>query len=190
MEAGVVMVATLRTRDAGFSLLETMFAVSLLSVAVLGLAGVMAAGLRHLSGAPSHVIAAQKAAQAVEAVFAARDSHKLTWAQIRNVDGASGDDNGVFVDGPQVLSLAGTDGLVNTADDSTSIETTDLPGPDGLLGTSDDKRIVLDAFTREIVIREVDGGGGQLRSITVTITYPTGPTRQTYTLTTYISAYA
>ena len=178
------------TSARGFSLLETVFAISILSVAVLGLAGVMAAGMRQLGGAPSHVIAAQKATEAVESVYAARDSHKLTWAQIRNVDGASGDDNGVFLDGPQTLKLSGSDGLVNTADDDQAVEETDLPGPDGLLGTTDDKRIVLDAFTREISIRDVTDGGGQLRVITVTITYPTGNTRQTYTLTTYISAYA
>ena len=59
----------------------------------------------------------QKAAQAIEAVFGARDSHKVTWAQIRNVNGASGSDGGIFLDGPQPLPQAGPDGLVNTGDD-------------------------------------------------------------------------
>ncbi|MGC4085047.1 MAG: prepilin-type N-terminal cleavage/methylation domain-containing protein [Vicinamibacterales bacterium] len=60
----------------GFSLIELTFALGIIAVAVLGLAGVMASGMKHLSNSPQHVIAAQEAAQAVEAVFAARDSHK------------------------------------------------------------------------------------------------------------------
>lgn len=174
----------------GFSLLELVCAIGILAVAVLGLAGVMAAGMRHLTGSPSHVVAAQKAAEAVEDVFAARDSHKLTWDRIKNVAGASGDDAGVFMDGAQTMRTAGDDGLVNTGDDPETIETTTLPGPDGSLGTGDDRQLVLDGFTREITIRDVPNEGGQLRSITVTISYTAGSTRQSYTLVTYISSYA
>lgn len=180
----------MKTNARGFSLMETVFAIGILAVAVLGLAGVMAAGMRHLSGSPSHVVAAQKAAEAVEDVFAARDSHKLTWDRIRNVAGESGDDDGVFVDGAQTMRTAGDDGLVNTGDDPSTIETTTLPGPDGLLGTGDDREVALDGFTREINIRDVPNEGGQLRSITVTITYNAGSTRQSFTLVTYISSYA
>ncbi len=174
----------------GFSLIEVVIAIGVLTVAVLGLAGVMAAGMQQLNTSPSEVIAAQKAAQAIEAVYAARDSHKLTWAQIRNVHGESGSDNGIFLDGEQPLHTEGPDGLVNTADDASAIETSVLPGPDGALGTDDDRHLALDNFTREIRIRDVSGEGGQLRSVTVTIVYTNGSNRQTYTLTTFISAYA
>ena len=81
---------------------------------MLAAAAVMAAGVQNLSSSPGDVIVTQKAAQAVEAVFAARDSHKLTWAQIRNVNGGTGSDGGVFLDGPHAMTSAGTDGLVNT----------------------------------------------------------------------------
>jgi type II secretory pathway pseudopilin PulG len=180
----------MRSNSAGFSLLEVIFALGILTVAVLGLAGVMVAGLGQLNGSPSTVIAAQKAAQAVEAVFAARDSHALTWEQVRNVHGDSGNDGGVFLDGSRPLTLAGSDGLVNTADDPDPTETMLLPGPDNQIGTADDRTIVLDGFTREIAIRDVPGQSGNLRSITVTITFPSGARHETYTLTTYISAYA
>lgn len=177
-------------RDAGFSLLEVVFAISILTVAVLGLAGVMAGGLRQLNSSPSSVIAAQKAAQAVEAVFAARDSHMVTWDQVRNVYGSSGSDGGIFLDGTQSLKLPGSDGLVNTADDSSATETMLLAGPDNEVGTDDDRSVSLDGFLREIAIRDVPGENGRLRSVTVTITFPSGATRESYTLTTYISAYA
>lgn len=174
----------------GFSLIELTFALGIIAVAVLGLAGVMASGMRHLSNSPQHVIAAQEAAQAVEAVFAARDSHKISWAQIRNVHGGSGSDGGVFLDGAKLLYQGGTDGLVNTADDPSVLEVINLPGPDNLLGTADDRTVSLDGFDREISIRDISGSGGQLRSIVVTVTYQSGTGRQSYVLRTYISPYA
>ena len=50
-------------------------------------------------------------------MFKARDNRMLTWAQIRNVKGATGADGGVFLDGPRDVRDPGADGLVNTADD-------------------------------------------------------------------------
>jgi hypothetical protein len=172
----------------GFSLAETVIALGVLTTGVLGAAGILAAGMQNLSSSPSDVITTQKAAQAIEAVFSARDSGKLTWAQIRNVVGA-GSDGGIFLDGPQPLKLAGPDGLVNTADDTT-IETIVLPGPDRILGTADDQTLTLSNYTREILIRDVPNENGELRSIVVTIKYTNGPTTRSYTLTTYISAYS
>ena len=104
-----------------------MIALGVLTTGVLGAAGVLAAGMQNLSSSPADVIVTQKAAQAIEAVFSARDSHKLTWAQIRNVNGR-GSDGGIFLDGPQPLKLAGADGLVNTADDTATVETVDAAG--------------------------------------------------------------
>jgi len=156
----------------GFSLIETVIALGVLVTGVLGAAGVLAAGMKNLSTSPSNVIVAQKATEAVETVFAARDSRRLTWAQIKNVSGG-----GVFLDGPQTLKIAGNDGLVNTGDDG-AIETIDLPG----------RTVTLSAYTREILIEDVPGENGQLRKITVTIRY-SGQILP-YILRTYISTYA
>jgi hypothetical protein len=160
-----------------------------LTTGVIGAASVLVMGMNNLSSSPSDVIVTQKAAQAVEAVFAARDSHKLTWNQIRNAQGATGSDGGVFLDGPQPLKKAGDDGLVNTVDDTT-VETITMPGKDQTLSTSDDVVVKLDQFTREIKIRDVPGENGQLRSIVVTIIYQNGTQKRTYNLTTYISSYS
>ena len=177
--------------DKGFSLIEVMFALGVLTVGVLGAAGVMTAGVNNLSTSPGDVIVTQKAAQAIEAVFSARDSHRLTWSQIRNVAGASGNDNGIFLDGPRPLTLPGPDGLVNTADDTSQVETMTLPGHDQLLNTADDRQVDLSNYTREIRIRDIPGESGQLRSITVIVTYFTGSGGQRwYSLVTYISAYS
>jgi hypothetical protein len=186
MESGVTVQAS---NERGFSLAETVIAMGVMTTGVIGAAAVLVAGMSNLSSSPSDVVVMQKASQAVEAVFAARDSHKLTWAQIRNVQGASGTDGGIFIDGAQSLTTPGPDGLVNTADDG-PVETMVLPGKDGILGTADDVTVTLNQFTRQIAITDVAGENGQLRTITVTITYQNGPNKRTYTLTTLISSYA
>jgi Tfp pilus assembly protein PilV len=158
----------------GFSLAETVIALGVLITGVLGAAGVLTAGMKNLNSSPADVIVTQKATQAIEAVFAARDSHRLTWAQINNVS-----NGGVFLDGPQSLKVAGADGLVNTSDDG-AIETIDLPGHTYTLG----------GYQREIKIEAVAGENGQLRKITVSITFQNTGTARSYTLVSYISTYA
>jgi type II secretory pathway pseudopilin PulG len=176
--------------EKGFTLLETMVALGVLTAGVLGVAAIITTGMKNLSSSPADVIVTQKAAQAVEAVFSARDSHRLTWAQIRNVNGGTGSDGGVFLDGPQNLHQPGPDGLVNTSDDLTAIETVTNPGFDQLLGTADDRIDTLSAYRREIKIRDVPGENGNLRSIVVTMTYRTGSAVRTYTLSSFISSYS
>jgi type II secretory pathway pseudopilin PulG len=181
----------------GFSLVETIIALGVMTTGILGAAAVLASGMQNLSSSPADVVTTQKAAEAMEAVFSARQSGKLTWTQIKNVNGASGSDGGIFLDGPQPLNLPCSDGLVNTADDLNTtpaglcgLETVRLPGKDQTLNTADDQIISLSSFTREILIRDVAGENGQLRSIIVTVRYRNGTTTRTYTLTTYISAYS
>jgi prepilin-type N-terminal cleavage/methylation domain-containing protein len=187
LESGVNM----RTQsENGFSLVEVMFALGVLLIGVLGAAAVLAAGMKNVESSPGDVIGTQKAAQAIETVFAARDSRKVRWSQIRNVNGLA-NDNGIFVDGPQPLKRAGPDGLVNTADDAQqNVESMTLPGKDQLLNTVDDETVTLSGYTREIRIRDVTNGNGNLRSVTVTIKYRLGSDVRTQILTTYISAYS
>jgi prepilin-type N-terminal cleavage/methylation domain-containing protein len=189
MERGVTMHTP--SSQNGFSLVETMIALGVLTVGVLGAAGVLTTGMQKLTTSPGDVVVMQKATEAVEAVFSARDSQRLTWSQLQNVIGA-GSDGGVFVDGPQPLHTSGLDGLVNTIDDDAGIETIILPGHDQILGTADDVTNVLTQYTREIKIRNVAGENNQLRSVTVTITYlnPNGSALRSYTLTTFMSAYS
>jgi hypothetical protein len=168
----------------GFSLAETVIALGVLVTGVLGASAVFSAGMRNLSSSPSDVIATQKAAQAVEAVYSARDSGKLTWAQIRNVSLG-----GAFLDGPQPLKVAGPDGVVNTADDG-AVETITLPGKDHMLNTADDSVVSYNNYTRQIAITDVAGENNDLRKIVVTITYQNGEITKTYSLTTYISSFA
>lgn len=167
-----------RTNERGFGLVEALVGMLLLTVGMLGIGGAFAQGMKSLSGSNLDIIAREKAVEAIESVFSSRDTKTITWAEIRNVNGETGSDDGVFLDDEKALYLPGDDGLVNTADDSGDIETLVRMG---------DTEQVLDQFTRQIEIRTVDDS---LRRIKVTIRYQVGQERREYELVTYISSYS
>ncbi|MCX6551404.1 MAG: prepilin-type N-terminal cleavage/methylation domain-containing protein [Acidobacteria bacterium] len=175
-----------RASAAGFTLIEAMVALSVLMVGLLGMAGVMAAGLKRMGSAPTDVIARQKAAEAIESVYTARDTRTRTWAQIHNVQGGSGSDAGVFLDGLQPLKDPGADGLMNTADDG-AVETLVQPGPDGRLGTTDDITTPLSNYAIEIRIRDLSA---TLRSLQITVRLQSGIGTRDYVVNTLISSYS
>ena len=182
----------------GFSLLETAIAIVVLTFGVLALAAILTEGVLHLATVQYNLIAKEKAAEAIESVYTARDTRALAWAQIQNLS-----NGGVFLDGPQLMNLPGPDALVNTgdenlptagpdgvagtADDGPGLETIVLPGADNLLGTADDELRALTDFTREIQITNL---GPNLRQLVVIVRYRVGRLQLNYTLTTLISSYA
>ena len=180
MDAGVTM-RTSSQSETGFSLIETLIAVLVLTVGVIGMASVFLYGMQSASSSPNELVATQKAAEAVESVFSARDSHTLTWAQLRNTT-----NGGVFLGGARDMTTPGPDGIVDTGDDG-GIESVALPGPDQLIGTGDDTTQKLNNFKREIAITD---SGDNLRMVQVTITYPSGPVTRKYSLTVYMSSFA
>lgn len=175
-----------RVDEHGFSLIEALVALGVLATGLLGLAQVFTIGLAALTSAAPDIAAREKATEAIESVYTARDTRTVTWAQIRNVRGTSGSDGGVFLDGEHPLTISGADGLLNTADDG-ALEAVVLPGPDGRLGTQDDISQPMTQFTREIEIRDV---ASNLRRIRVVIRYVTGSAHREYVLETLISSFA
>src|SRR3979490_1181847 len=129
-----------RNSQSGFTVLEAISAIVILSFGILSLAAVYAQGIQVANMTQLDYIAEKKAEEAVETIFAARDSHLLAWPNIRNVTGSGGTNDGVFLVGPQPLLAAGPDGLYGTTDDDT--KTPDVvimdPAPGLILGTSDD----------------------------------------------------
>jgi hypothetical protein len=151
--------------ESGFSLVETLISTGVLTVGALGMAAVFAQGLQSTATSPNELLATQKAAEAIESVFSARDARTLTWAQVRNV--ANG---GIFLNGDVEMNLAGADGILNTGDSGETLESDNL-----------------ERFTRQIRIVDLSD---DLRSITVTVRYPAGSSYRTYQLTSYISRFA
>lgn len=172
----------------GFSLVEAMVAVGVVTVGVLGLAQVYVLGITHLMGASAGLVAREKAREAIESIHAARDAQTLQWSQIRNVaapTGCSGASagGGVFLNGLQPLYKPGPDGLVNTNNPAPVMETS--PGPDGRLGTADDQPLI--NYQRDIRFCDINGG---LREVTVTIQYTVSNRTYTFSLKSLISSFS
>ena len=171
----------------GFTLLETMIALAVLSIGLLGLAGMLADSLAYMNGSQANFIAQQKAEQAVEAIYTAKYASNITWSQVSN--NSVSNPQGLFYSTPQPIRQPGTDGLVNSINDDTApLDYILLPGPDQMLGTGDDVKELLGNYTRTVQIQNFNGDAN-LRQITVTVTYSTGRFNRTYTLVSLISAF-
>jgi hypothetical protein len=178
-------------QQAGFTILEALIAIAILSFGILSLAAVYAQGIQVANMTQLDYIAEKKSEEAVETIFAARDSKILAWPNVRNVTGAGGPNDGVFLVGPQPLLAAGPDGLYGTADDDPANPDVVIvgPGPDKILGTADDVTMALTNMTRTIVIVDVPGEPG-LRQITITMNYTAGRMTRQYTLVSYIAQFS
>jgi prepilin-type N-terminal cleavage/methylation domain-containing protein len=183
-------------RQAGFTLLEVMISMVIVSVGLLALVGSFGAAIAATQSSQEDLIAKQKTLEAVESIFTSRNTQQITFSQIANV--SSG---GIFQDGYQPLQAAGPDGLVGTTDDTAypscpgGVECLTLPGPDGILGTADDEQISLANFSRQVLISSVLNTDGtinpNLKQITVNVQYskPGLPQPRVYTSNALISAF-
>ncbi|HVN83164.1 MAG TPA: prepilin-type N-terminal cleavage/methylation domain-containing protein [Terriglobia bacterium] len=157
----------------GFSLLEFLMAMMVLLIGLGGIMGLFMHSMVAMTFAEESLIAKQKAREALECIFTARNTQQVTFDKVRN----TGSGTGIFVTGLQSLTTPGDDGLVGTADDG-PVESMVMPD-----GTSR----VLNEFQRQIEITDLTD---DLRQITVTIRYaaPRGWIRN-YQVRTYISRY-
>jgi prepilin-type N-terminal cleavage/methylation domain-containing protein len=174
-------------RQQGFTLIETMIAMVVLAFGILSLSAIFTQGVQTSYNSQIDFIAQQKAQQALESIFTARDTHILTWEQITNVS-----QGGVFVDGPQPMYGPGLDGIVGTADDDPKTPDTIVtgPGPDKVFGTADDIQVNLNPWMKRTIAFIPVKGTPNLNQITVTITYTYEGRTSNFVLTTYISNYA
>lgn len=185
--------------EGGFTLLETMIAIVVMSVGIVTLLAAFGTAVASTQNAQENLIARQKALEAMESIYTARNTQQITFSEIANIS-----NGGIFTDGPTQLLSAGPDGLVNTADDApfpaTGVcaagpECITLPGPDGIMGTPDDTSLSLANFQRQIQIGTVLQSDGtvnpNLKQITVTVGYVTGgsSTPRSYTVNALISSY-
>ncbi len=176
------------TSESGFSLIDVMIAMVILTVGILAILAGLAGAVLQSKGQASQLLAKQVATSTMESIMSLKetDPNRLGWITIGNV-GTNPDVNniprGLFVTGVQPVRVDA--------------------GPDEVLGTADDTGAVIPDLTREIVIGDecdpdrpsyncpTPGGEDvRLRSVRVTVEYSVGQTRRREVLTTILSDYA
>ncbi len=179
----------------GFTLVEVLIATVVLAVGLVAVAALFAAAIAASQQSLEDQIAKQKAREALEGVYSARNDTALTFDSIQNVL-----NGGIFKDGFIPLNLAcpptgtcNTNGIVGTTSETTTPDRVVYPGPDGVLGTADDRFISLSNYRRQIQITPVVQGGitnTDIRQIVVTVrvTTPNRGTRD-FTVRGYISRF-
>jgi prepilin-type N-terminal cleavage/methylation domain-containing protein len=182
-----------RRTDQGFSLIEVVISMALLTIGLLSLLGIFGVAMAATQTSQENNTAKLLADEAMEGILTARETANISWAQINNT--GSG---GIFLPGFQPIDCAGVDGLIGTADDAAcGPQILEQPGPSGVyVGTCPpDACNNLTNFTRQILISPVIVGGGPpsptLRQVTITIQYtlPQFNVPRQYVLSTFISPY-
>jgi len=185
--------------ERGFSLIEVMISMVILTVGLLSLASVVGLVMSATQTSQQDMIAKQLANEAYESIVTARNSSQITWDDIQNVGSAncplSGAAScGIFQTGTNPIYLPATAGvyagIVGTSVHGAA-QTLREPGPNGTYGNSDDVILPLTNYQRSILITELNPPVPTLRSVTITMTYMTPQTKvpKTYILNSYISQY-
>lgn len=166
-----------RTGEAGFSYIDVLIAIIILSFGILGLTSAMLYSFIRSQESEQKLYAKQIAQSTVESVFVSRDMRLPNgvagWAQVGNVGTIP---NGIFVVGwHPVREDAGPDAVLGTADDS-CLGTGSCPSPTGPANTSR----IIPGYQRLIVIQDVidperaTENPVKRRRITVTVRYQVG----------------
>jgi type II secretory pathway pseudopilin PulG len=176
----------------GFTILEAMISTAIVTVGLVALLAVFAVAVGSTQTIQLDTIARQRATEALESVFTARETAQITFAQIQN---SSAGGPGIFAPGMIALTDPGPDGLEDTADD-VPVAPINVPGATGSMGGSSPStvQISLASFQRQVQINNVTDASGavnpNLRQIVVTIQYPTPNGHfRSYTVQALISAY-
>ena len=163
--------ASMAPLDSGFTLLEMIIALAVLSIGLLSLASAIAYALMVSNGGRNVTNTKLLIVSVLEQMETLRNTKQLTFGQIANqgqVDntGATQNFNG-FPTGFQPISVnPGPDGIHGTADDLIDA------GPDALYGTEDDflnQTLVRPGYTRQILITSLSA---DLKRVEVTLRYP------------------
>jgi prepilin-type N-terminal cleavage/methylation domain-containing protein len=160
---------TADSSEAGFTLLETVVAMVVLTIGLLTLASAIGFALMVSNSGRGVTNTKLLVVSVLEQMETLRNNNQLTFGQIANtgqVDNSTGGNFGGFPPGFITISKnPGPDGIFGTADDFVDA------GTDQTFGTADDftnPALARDGFTREIVITQLNPS---LKRIQVTLRY-------------------
>ncbi|HYW37878.1 MAG TPA: prepilin-type N-terminal cleavage/methylation domain-containing protein [Terriglobales bacterium] len=189
--------------EGGFSLIEVMVSMVILTVGLVSLLGVFGLAMASTQTTSQDMIAKQLANEAYESIITARNTTQISWDDINNVGATNCPVSGalscgIFMTGVNPIYLPATTGanpgIVGAANHGAE-QTLEEPGPDGKYGDADDVILPLTGYQRTILISPLYAANGalvpSLRSITITVQYSTTQAKlpKTYILNSYISQY-
>lgn len=168
--------------ERGFTLLEVLVAMAVMVIALLSLAYGIGLGLEGVQMSTMDTIAREKAREAMEDVFTARDTATISFSQICNIPASgSNPNNCLFVNGYTPMYVADSQqGLVNTtaaaAQGVNGIETFLVPGPSGILGGTDQPpALLLTGFQRKIEVKPLSWSDSFTATVQITVTIVYNP---------------
>lgn len=154
----------------GFSLIEVVFAIFVLTIGLIGTAAAITIALEFGSISQNVTKAKLVIVASIEEVETLRNSRRLNYSQIANTGNVNNNDSqnifsGFSTEMKPVGLNPGPDGVSGTDDDLRD------PGPDGIFGTADDfdnPELSQGGFWRKITITELSES---LKKIEVTVRY-------------------
>lgn len=183
--------------EGGFSLLEVLISMVVLTVGLVSLLGVFGVAIASTQTSQQDMIAKQLANEAYESIVTARNTTQISWDDIQNVGSTNcpltgAASCGIFMAGANPIYLPATSGvdagIVGTTN-HLGEQTLHEPGPDGTYGDADDILLPLTEYQRTIAITELAPPVATLRAINVTVQYlaTQAKLQKTYVVSSYIS---
>ena len=157
---------TNQSPQGGFTLLEMVVAMVILTIGLLGVASAISYALMASNRGRGLTNSKMLVVSALEQMETLRNTGQLNFDEISNTQVVGSTFRGFPADFRDVSTVPGPDGVFGTADDLST-----APGPDGNYGTTDDVRdltLARPGVTRQILITELDP---LLKKIQVTLRY-------------------
>jgi type II secretory pathway pseudopilin PulG len=163
-------------QEKGFSLIETVIALVVLMVGILGTISALSFSIFSVQDSEKRSIAKEHARSTMETIFSTRDllafddaagGASYSWDSIQVLSGSNG---GIFIDGwNPIRESPGADGIFGTADDTCAA------GAPCIINGTTNSSVVVNGYERKIEIFDItENGVVRKRRITVRVRYWVG----------------
>ena len=147
-------------KETGFSLIETIIALVILMVGILGTISALSFSIFSVQDSEKRSMSKEIARSTMETIFSTRDLQAFddspggalyTWASIQVLSGTNG---GIFIDGwKPVRENPGADGIFGTADDTCAV------GVPCIINGTTNSSAVVSGYERKIEIFDITENG-------------------------------
>ena len=167
----IVKIKLMKKQQDGFSYIDTLIAIVILTIGILGSLSALTYAVFYRYAAESKTQAKEITQSTIESIFAVRDfTDKETIKSWETIQVKEGTNKGIFLkDWTPVRDNPGADGIYGTADDA--CPATGNCTVNGVTNTG----VVIQNFSRKIEITDITESNAVLkRRIVVTVRYPVG----------------